>query len=290
MDSDPKLRTEFRRALDVVTPPAPWLRTTVKDALRQERRTRSWRMGPRLPMVLLRLPRFSQKMAAAALMVILAGAAVGLFLAAQRQANQSVPAGLAPPEAPMGTQDLRAGTYAFGPLFDASGKPFPKILITVPDGWNSYEGFAVESLTGTPRELAVSVWKVADVYANGCQWLGPTIHPGATVDELAAVLAARPLRNATAPVAVSVGGYHGKYLEWSVPADINFSDCNGSLFKSWNDGAGDRYQQGPGQVDRLWILDVEGHRLVIDATYMPGSTVRDREELAQVVNSIAFKR
>ena len=199
----------------------------------------------------------------------------------------------------MGTQDLRAGTYAFGPLYDASGKPFPKVLITVPDGWNSYEGFAVQSLTGTPRELAVSVWKVADVYANGCHWLGPMIHPGATVDELAAVLAARPLRNATAPVAVSFGGYHGKYLEWSVPAGIQFqqasgehgfSDCDGSLFKSWNDGAGDRYQQGPGQVDRLWILDVEGHRLVIDATYMPGSTVQDREELAQVVNSTAFKR
>ncbi len=184
----------------------------------------------------------------------------------------------------MGTQDLRAGTYAFGPLFDASGRPFPKILITVPDGWNSYEGFAVQSLTGTPRELAV---------------LGPMIHPGATVDELAAVLAARPLRNGTAPVAVSFGGYHGKYMEWSIPAGIQFqqalaehgfSDCDGSLFKSWNDGAGDRYQQGPGQVDRLWILDVEGHRLVIDATYMPGSTVQDREELAQVVNSIAFKR
>ena len=183
----------------------------------------------------------------------------------------------------MGTQDLTAGTYAFGPLFDASGKPFPKVLITVPNGWNSYEGLAVESLTGTPRELAVSVWNVADVYANGCHWLGPMIHPGATVDELAAVLAARPLRNATTPAAVSFGGYHGKYMEWSVPAGIQFqqsfaergfSDCDGSTFKSWNDGSGDRYQQGPGQVDRLWILDVEGHRIVIDATYMPGSTVQ----------------
>jgi hypothetical protein len=200
---------------------------------------------------------------------------------------------------PSGTQDLKAGTYAFGPLFDASGKPFPNVLITVPAGWSSYEGFAVQSFTGTPRELAVSVWNVGDVYANGCHWLGPMIHPGATVDELAAVLAARPLRNATAPVAVSLGGYQGKYLEWSVPADIQFqqasgehgfSDCDGSLFKSWSDAQGDRYQQGPGQVDQLWILDVEGHRLLIDATYMPGSTVQDRAELAQLINSIAFKR
>ena len=96
------------------------------------------------------------------------------------------------------------------------------------------------------------------------------------MDELAAVLEARPLRNATAPVAVNLGGYHGKYLDRSVPVDIHFSDC-------------DRHQQGPGQVDRLWILDVEGSRLVIDATYMPGATERDRAELAKVVDSIAFR-
>lgn len=62
------------------------------------------------------------------------------------------------------------------------------------------------------------------------------------------------------------------------------------FFKSWTDVEGDRYQQGPGQIDWLWILDVEGHRLVIDATYLPGATGQDRAELAQVVSSIAFKR
>jgi len=220
------------------------------------------------------------------------------LLASACTANAMPPTALgATPQAmPSGTEDLKAGTYAFDPLFDASGKPFPNVLITVPDGWTSYEGFAVQSNVGTPRESAVSIWNVVDVYANGCQWLGPMIHPGATVDELATVLAARPLRNATAPVAVSLGGYQGKYLEWSVPADANFSDCAGGMFKSWTgvvgnrDQQGDRYQQGPGQVDQLWILDVEGHRLVVDATYMPGATQQDRAELAEVVNSIVFKR
>ena len=51
-----------------------------------------------------------------------------------------------------------------------------------------------------------------------------------------------------------------------------------------------RYQQGPGQVDRLWILDVEGHRLLVDANYTPAATEQDRTELADVVNSIVFKR
>ena len=140
---------------------------------------------------------------------------------------------------------------------------------------------------------------------NSCHWLGQLIHPGPTVDELAAVLATRPLRNATALVAVSLGGYAGKYLEWSVPLDTSFSDCDqgpGDAFgwfesctgaSLWNapdnpSGTTDRYQQGPGQVDRRWILDVEGRRLVIDATYMPGATDQDRT-LTKVVDSIAFR-
>ncbi len=293
MDSERALRTELRRALDEVLPPAPWLPATVSEGLREERRKRSWRIEPRRPFIVVRLPRFSQKVAAAALIIVLAAAAVGAFLVTHRQTNQSVPAGLALPQAmPSGTHDLNAGTYAFdNSLLGFPGKPFPNVVITVPDGWRIYEGFAVESNVDTPRYLAVSFWNVGDVYANGCHWVGPKIHPGPTVDDLAAVLAARPLRNATAPVAVSLAGYRGTYLEWSVPTAANFSECDGAFFRSWTatDGS-DRYQQGPGQVDRLWILDVEGHRLVIDATYMPGATGQNRAELAGVVSSIAFKR
>jgi hypothetical protein len=249
-------------------------------------------MGPRRPLIVVRLPRFSQKLAAAALIMVLAAAAVGVFLVMHRQANESLPAGFAPPQAmPAGTQDLKAGTYTFdNSLLGFPGKPFPNVVITVPDGWMINGGFAVSGHSDTPRRLAVSFWSVVDVYANGCHWFGPTIHPGPTVDDLAAVLAARPLRNATAPGAVSLGGYQGKYLEWSVPADILFSDCDGGMFKSWTDAGGDRYQQGPGQVDQLWILDIEGRRLVIDATYLAGATEQDRAELAKVVNSIEFRR
>jgi hypothetical protein len=207
------------------------------------------------------------------------------------------------PAMPSGDAPLNAGTYSFdfSPL-DGPGKPFPKVLITVPDGWSISGGLFVHSLVGTERQIAVSFWNVVDVYATGCQWLSPPmIHPGPTVDQLAAVLAARPLRNAKAPVAVSLGGYSGKFLEWSVPADINFSACDKDpndgvrYFESWTgDGLTssdktDRYQQEPGQVDRLWILDVQGRRLVIDAAYWPGSTDQDRADLQRVVNSIVFQ-
>jgi len=189
-----------------------------------------------------------------------------------------------------GDVQLKAGTYIFdNSLLGFPGKPFPNIVITVPDGWSSFV-YGVNRYNDTPRYLAVSFWSVGDVYANGCHWLESKIHPGPTVDDLAAALAARPLRNATAPVAVSLRGYRGKYLQWSVPTDANFSDCDGGRFKSWAaENGGDRYQQGPGQVDQLWILDIQGRRLVIDLTYMPAASELDQVELRKVVDSIAFK-
>jgi hypothetical protein len=212
---------------------------------------------------------------------------------------------------PMPTADgdtgLGAGTYAFDfARLDTPERPFPSVLITVPDGWSGFRGFGVDSLSGS-RYHFVSFWDVVDVYANSCHWLGPKVDPGPTVDKLAAVLAARPLRNAPVPVSVSLAGYDGKYLQWSVPKGIAFSDCDKdpsdgqSYFESWTSnalwnapfdpsGTTDRYEQGPGQVDRLWILDVEGHRLVIDASYLPGATAQDQADLQQVVDSIRFEQ
>ena len=163
----------------------------------------------------------------------------------------------------------------------------PRIAVTLPSGWFNYNGWAVND--GGP--LGLAFWDVAQVYPTGCRWQGkPMIDPGRTVDGLARVLAARPLRHASRPTDVVLAGFRGKYLRWSVPSKINFSRCGQGYFESWR-GRGwatDRWQQGPGQVDRLWILDVEGHRLVIDANYMPSATRKQRAELERIVHSIKF--
>jgi hypothetical protein len=137
------------------------------------------------------------------------------------------------------------------------------------------------------------------VYANPCKWKGKKIQPGPTVAGLAKVLADQPLRDATKPVDIVVDGVHGMQLQWSVPADIDFATCDfarsedSTFFESWtavaHSWATDRYQQGPGQVDRLWILDVNGERLVVDAMYMPSTDAKDRQALWQVMDSIRFE-
>ncbi len=194
-----------------------------------------------------------------------------------------------------GDRPLDAGTYRVDlDQLAGGGTGFPAFLATVPDGWHTIGGW----ILNRPRSgeeippAAVQFWDVDQVYGHPCQWDGTLVDPGATVDDLAQALVDVPLRNATEPSDMTLDGYSGKYLEWSVPADINFDDCDKGSFESWTGTgwASDRYQQAPGQVDRLWILDIDGSRLVIDAFSMPYATAEDRAELLAVVKSIAFDR
>jgi hypothetical protein len=166
----------------------------------------------------------------------------------------------------------------------------PKISITVPEGWFNFDGWAM-SKGSEPTTTFVTFWDVDSVYSTPCRWkYRPMVVPGRGVDGLASVLVKQPLRKATRPVEVELGGFPGKYLEWSVPANIDFIDCDEGVFESWTarGWSSDRYQQAPGQVDRIWILNVYGGRLVVDASYLPAATAEDRAELDRVVDSIRF--
>ncbi len=201
---------------------------------------------------------------------------------------------------------LDAGTYRLDLDERAGGgTAFPAFLVTVPEGWHTFDGWILDR----PRSgeevppVAVQFWDVDQVYGHPCQWDGTLFQPGPTVDDLAEALVDVPLRNATQPVDVTIDGHVGKYLEWSVPADLTFSrpgfpepdeecdsDSGGTAFQSWtaNGWATNRYHQGAGQLDRLWIVDLDGARLVIDAFSMPYASDADIEQLLDVVESISF--
>ena len=127
--------------------------------------------------------------------------------------------------------------------------------------------------------MGLSFWDVAKVYGTPCRWQSKgLVDPGTTVDGLAAALARQPLRSATTPTDVVLAGVHGKYLRLSVPDHIDFARCDQGYFESWTGlgWASDRWEQGPGEVDRVWILNVHGQRLVVDGGYLPTATTKDR--------------
>ena len=196
-----------------------------------------------------------------------------------------------------GQEELKAGTHVLDLVArDQVGvgpgpAHMPRIQITLPDGWFNYKGVAVGKGRKFRPKTFVFFWDVAEVYPRPCKWAFKSmIDPGRDVEGLASALAKQPLRNATAPTDTEFAGFRAKYLELSVPTNIDFDDCDEGFFESWtaNGWASDRYQQTPGQVDRIWILDVNGERLVIDASYLPEATPQDRTELERVVDSIRF--
>jgi len=197
-------------------------------------------------------------------------------------------------------ETLLAGTYRLAR--SVVGVKYPSITLTVPDGWHG-GGWLVNRPRGDEvPPVSVQFWNVDQVYRHPCR-AANLFNPGPTVDDLAQALVEVPLRNATQPIDVTLDGYAGKYLEWSVPADIemdadgSFPDCDPAAdgtryFHSWTGrgAASGRYQQGPGQLDRVWIIDVDGSRLVIDAFSMPYATSDEIEDLGEVVESIRFER
>jgi len=164
-------------------------------------------------------------------------------------------------------------------------------------GWEHDASFTLKE---SGPSVGFSVWDVGRVPSDPCHPLSTMSDPGPTVEDLAQALVAQASRNASTPVPVTLDGHQGLYLELSVPADAvvtgdsDFEGCdvqgNGHRdFVSWRgDGGGTRYQQAAGQIDQLWILDVDGHRLLVDASWSPGATQAARDELAAIVASLEF--
>lgn len=131
------------------------------------------------------------------------------------------------------------------------------------------------------------------VYGDPCEWSTTRPEtPATTVDELVAALSAQASRDASAPSDITVDGYAGTSITLHVPEDAVFSDCDEGTFGSWGTGgfsSPDRYHQDPGQIDELWIVDVDGVLVVIDAAYYEGTPAEVVDEMRAIVESTTFE-
>jgi hypothetical protein len=151
---------------------------------------------------------------------------------------------------------------------------------------DGYEGGDV--VFGSDGGQGISTWAVGNVFTNPCQSNGTLLDPpiDSSVDGLVAGLASQKGHPATTPTDVEIDGYAGKYMEMTVPAGVAVVDCDHGEFRTWADPIeGNRYLEA-GQRDLLWIVDVDGRRLVIDAALGPQTTQRDRTDRIHMVRSI----
>ena len=136
------------------------------------------------------------------------------------------------------------------------------------------------------------LYTVSQVCAgSGPDPTGPNIPTGTTVDEFVTALVDHPDLDVTSPVDVTLGGYSGKYLELRAPANTTTdelgpdpSGCN--YYFVWEPGI---YAQGPNALWRIWVLDVDGVRVVVRGDSFPGTSPQVQAQLAAIVDSIQIE-
>jgi hypothetical protein len=186
-----------------------------------------------------------------------------------------------PISVPGATWPLDPGSYSL-PSFPL------EVTFEVPAGWHSCsDGYLEQSVCITPadaiEDTRVSFVIVENVVADPCSPGGEPVEPpvGPSVDDLVAALSSLDGFEASAPVDLSVSGYHGKRFTLTAPQDPG---CN---LKTW--ATQDRTNNvSAGEVNLLSVLDVDGTRLVITGDYFPGKPAAAglRAAVEQIIASV----
>lgn len=214
----------------------------------------------------------------------------------------------APPTTVVTTTDAPATTTTEAPTTTALAGPEEVVLspagqgpsagltLSMPDGWSNL-GWAVNNGSD---DLFISYWYVDNVFGDRCNAAGDVLDPvpGPTVDDLAAAFVEAWGAYATAPVDADLGGYSGKYMVLTLPTVS--AECLSVNMNGWMEtgatpvaagsvGEASRYYLEEGQIEEIWILDVDGVRQVVNASYLPGTSADDLAELQEVVDSIRIE-
>jgi hypothetical protein len=176
---------------------------------------------------------------------------------------------------------LAPGRYLVS-VADAPSVPLLPVL-SVPEGYEAIGGGTGVGADDLARYLWV--WDVNSVFAHPCDASPQPVGP--SVADLAEALSAPSLRASTDPVPVTVGGYDGMYVELTVPDEVDASACPSGIFSLWP-GRAQRYREILGQVDMVWIVDVDGQRLVFDAAHLPDAGPDEVAELEEMVTTATF--
>ncbi len=198
---------------------------------------------------------------------------------------------------------LDAGRYAIVKP-PGIGSDYRRFTFTLPAGWDTRNGF-ISKHRGKPGEIALSAWAVDEVYDDPCHWQASTRSPldlvGHTHDANGVIVTTgggglanqAPRGTRPRPLAhVTLGGQAALRVELSVPPTIDVAACDQGEWRSWTDQGpqGANVHHASGQVDVVYMIDVDRSPLVIDASHGPATTAADLAELDGVLRSLIVDR
>jgi hypothetical protein len=167
--------------------------------------------------------------------------------------------------------------------------PFPvQIGLDIGPGWTMWsagvEAFTVAMYKDSPDPpagQAIGFLIVDNVYADPCNLGAGQLDPavGPEPMDLAQALAAQTGTESTDPVSVEIDGYSGVYLDYRNTGE---GDCLSMTRWPGREAL-------VGERDQVWILDVDGTRLVIDAASFDGTAEADVAEMRTMVESLTIE-
>jgi hypothetical protein len=163
------------------------------------------------------------------------------------------------------------------------------VTFTVPDGWSLPPDRPIVALGNETDDqlFGVLFTTVSNIYEDPRRSTPADPPVGPTVDDLASAWADVRGIEATAVSDITVDGFHGKQIDITVP-DYTDDGCSGGKFRLWQEPPANHaiWAQGPHQHNQLWILDVDGTRVMISASYFPNTSTQHRSDLTEILDSI----
>jgi hypothetical protein len=175
-----------------------------------------------------------------------------------------------------------------GIRYVSSGQfPVP-ISFAAPAGWTGKVGGPYAVWLG-PNDGDIVNFHIFDrLYADPChpeQGLVP-LAPGLSPDDLANALASLPGVSATTPSHGILDGYPATLLTLTAP---DSTTCTGDEFKLWRLPLGaDMGIRFGGQM-RIWVVEIDGHQVVINAVHGPGDRDGLSAEIQGLIDSIQIE-
>ncbi len=161
--------------------------------------------------------------------------------------------------------------------------PFPvRLSMSVADGWAVNGGSLTRNFGGS-RTTGLSFVIVDNPAKDACNSQGIDPPLGPSVDDLVTFLMGLPSIDIAENTDATLDGYRGRYLAYTKVA--KGLTCSGPGSEAWPTNS----QDGRDEHHQVWILDVDGVRLVIDAFSNWAASETDLAELRQIVDSIQIE-
>jgi hypothetical protein len=184
-----------------------------------------------------------------------------------------------------------------------------RLTITLPIGWQQAgAGLFVKPDAAEPVGLSIGAYSVAHVNTFPCRWASgaytDTAYPRTAEGQALSLSAfwgqdpnSTPFFSnstiapiATKPLQTTIGDAPAWALQILIPSVLDFTSCDAGEVVLWETADGGvRLGRGPGEIDRLWVIEAAGGPIVIDAALPLLASPSQEAQLQTVVDSISVE-